>query len=48
MQFAPTVPNWSGQNTDQINNNFQQTNPRVKIVRLASKHSIEPMQIRKV
>jgi hypothetical protein len=48
MQFAPTVPNWSGQNTDQTNNNFQQTNPRVKIVRLASKHSIEPMQIRKV
>jgi hypothetical protein len=40
MHFAP--------NLNHKNSRFEQTNPRVKVVRLASKHAIEPMQIRKV
>jgi hypothetical protein len=53
MQFAPTIPS---KTMNEIHpkkidsSGFTQTNPspRVQVVRLASKHSIGPMQVRKV
>ena len=53
MQFAPTIPNKSmnEMHPNKIEKTvFTQTNPspRVQVVRLASKHAIGPVQVRKI